>query len=704
MTLRPTFAVGVLGLVLCAGAALLGPAAQTGGGGGSGGGVGGRYLGPGDTVPSGPSSPGQPPPSGPPAGSPGVGPAAGPSGAPPPVAPLGPPPGTPPPGYEPPGEPATPSTAPPVDDPAAWQLWWHYNRWDYLPVEEAWRSGVESGGSDFFLGRGAVRQSAPLGLASALELEQHVRPALLEALRAGGRAELLVYSLQALARLPSANDPPEWNFEHAARTSLREESTEIVNGALLALGMSAERAWTGALVSVLHEGEEGRRLLGRTKVGPWQRAFAAYGLALLAAAEPDGRYRMELHRSLAPALADESPEVQAAVLAAIGHAALPWKRATPGETQAEGEITREQQIALVGGFLEDEEQPLEARAQAPYALGLLGAQAAEPARAAALEFLLAAANPRARAPGEIQAGAVLALGDLGRAGPEEIDARVRQELERRATRAGGERLARYLALVSLARCASRPGPGEEPLAALEPTRRFLLQQLEQSRGLALAWSALALAVLEQSVFQRGGMPAADTAHGLRAVLLADPGADAIGAVVLGLGLLRDAESAPLLLKLLAESGSAPVRGYAALALGMIADGEALAPMRSALASCQSAPGALQDVAIGLSLLGDPLASSTLSNMLLEARAPETQRSLASALGWIRDPRLLPLLSGAFQRESDELSRAWLAVALGRIASPSAKPWNAALMRSANYFGATATLTDPRSASGVLDYP
>jgi HEAT repeat protein len=137
---------------------------------------------------------------------------------------------------------------------------------------------------------------------------------------------------------------------------------------------------------------------------------------------------------------------------------------------------------------------------------------------------------------------------------------------------------------------------------------------------------------------------------------------------------------------------------------MIGDGEALVPMRKALASCQSAPGALQDVAIGLSLLGDPLASSTLSGMLLEASPPETQRSLASALGWGRDPRLLPLLSGAFQRESDDLSRAWLAVAIGRIAGLSAKPWNAALMRCTNYCGATATLTNPRSATGVLDYP
>ena len=65
---------------------------------------------------------------------------------------------------------------------------------------------------------------------------------------------------------------------------------------------------------------------------------------------------------------------------------------------------------------------------------------------------------------------------------------------------------------------------------------------------------------------------------------------------------------------------------------------------------------------------------------------------------------MPALVDRMRADPNHLSRAWIAVALGRIADPRPLPWNASLMVSTNYDQAPPTLRDPEAYRGVLDYP
>ncbi|MEM7309765.1 MAG: HEAT repeat domain-containing protein [Planctomycetota bacterium] len=681
------------------------PALALQGGVGGPGGAGGTYTGPGDTVPDGTgggtggTNPGTPPP---PIGGPGDF-GAGPGGT--PVAPTGPPvPGMPPPGAAPavpPDEPSTPDGQPPVADPTSWQLWWHYNRWDYLPVGRAAELLASTGAGDFFLGRGQVEQRPVALRATANDVTELVQPALLEVLEIGGRKELVVYALQALAKLRDYPVDGDWNFNAAARHYLRDGSQEISEGALLALGIRGEIFWEPSLVSVLADTKEGRELLGRSKVGHRLRAFAAYSLALIAERQIDPVFHLNLYRKLAVMLPDERPEVQGAILVAMGFCGMPVREAdASGGSSSTGPVTLAGQIQTVAAFLADRHQADVARSQAPFALAHLAAGAPEPERRAALEALIETIGTHAKTPTEVRNGAVLALGDLGMS----TDGDLLADLERVVVGAGADRLTRYLAMISMARAASRPGVADEPLAGMEPTRRFLTRQLERNRGMQLAWTALALGVLEESSYDRGEMPSPDAATALRDALRKSRNADVVGAVAIALGMLRDREAREPLLERLEDSGSSVLRGYAALALGMIGAESALEPLRELLAESSNRPGSLQRVAIGLSLLGDGLAGTVLSNMLLRASAPEVQASIAAALGWVKDPRPLPKLCERLRDDPSHLSRAWISVATGRISDPEDLPWNAHLMVTANYDAVLPTLRDPNARQGVVDYP
>lgn len=661
---------------------------------------GGHYGGPGDTVPTKPGGSPNAPPS---AGGPGEAGPGQPSG-PPMVAPSGPAPGSLP-GESwpslPPDEPATPDSVPPVSDGASWQLWWHYNRWDYLPVGRAAELLARTGTEHFFLGRGVAPEMGTALRASDEEIGGLVQPALLEALSEGGQAELVVYALQALAKVRAGDAEAGLTFDAVARHYLQDKNQEIAEGALIALGVRGDAAWTAPLVGVLHDTEEGQKLVARSRVGSRQRAFAAYALALLAERNPDGAYRRELYPKLVSALADERPEVQAAVLAAIGHCALP---PAPAGAEAGAPLGLAEQIQAVAAFLADDKQAAVARGQAPYALGFLGRNAPEPLRVAAISALCAQLGPHSKAPTEVQNGAVIALGDLGCAQASAADLALRELLQRTVVGSGADRLTRYLALISLGRTGSRSGNGEDPFAGLDPTRNFLQGQVERSRGLELAWASLALGVLERGAQERGGLPAAASAQALRSALVSSRNADVAGGVALALGMLQDVEAVPTLLLLLTESGSPVVRGYSGLALGMIGAPQALKPLREALPGTATFPGSLQRVAMGLSLLGDAQAGAVLAAMLIKSASPEVDAAVAAALGWVKDPRPLPALVEHLREEESDLARAWVSVALGRIVDTAPRPWNAELMISANYDQSPDTLRDPQNGQGVLDYP
>lgn len=677
-----------------------GPPDQPPTGGGSG------HSGPGDTVPGGGSGGGggNKPPTSPPAPN---APPPGDSGGGQIGAPLAP--RTPPPGVEgvpgSPGEapPPKPTTPPRTDTLNSWQTWWHYNRWAHLEVKGS--ALADSGSGGFFLGHGEKAQIAPLLRATQNQIRDVVQPALVAALARGGHADFEIYTLHALAKVrgfPTPEGTPA--FEVVVRPFLRSANQYVAEKAVLALGIRGEDVFLSMLVSILEDTSEGRDLVGRSLVGDRLRAFAAYGLGLLGERTRSNAVRVAVYDALMAALPAERDEVQAACLLALGLVPMP-----NGDAFVEGgDVFRGKtlvdQVLTILAFFEDATQSHRSRSHAPNAMARLVADAPELLRGQVAYAMLVASGPHTQELREVQNAAVVALGDIGRSGPEPIDQEIRSHLERVAYKSSADRSTRYLAMVSLAEAAARRGLSEQPFAGLEATRRLFQRNL-RSRGETQAWTGLALGILEEDAGARGEVASPDSGKALRAALEKTRSYEVAGALAIALGMVRDPEAAEVLLARMAEAGDNYMRGYSALALGMIGVPAAVDPIRQLLAASTSQPFLVENASIALALLGDQETGTRLFSVLERSANPKVQSSVASAMGWIRDPRPIGdlCLMMADPRRNDT-ARAWTAVAIGRICDRDRWPWVGRMSVDVQYDVNLPTLLEPIYETGLLDLP
>jgi len=568
---------------------------------------------------------------------------------------------------------------------------------------------ADSGSGGLFLGHGEKSQTAPLIRATQNQIRDVVQPALTRVLSQGGNAELEVFALHALAKIrgvPLLEGEPD--FLTVARPYLRSANQYTAEKAVLALGIRGEDAYLPLLASVLADAPDGRDLVGRSLVGDRLRAFAAYGLGLLGERTASAAVRAGVYDALMTALPVEREEVQAACLLALGLVPMPT-----GDQYIEGSAdlfagrTRADQIVSILSFFKDSAQSFDARSMAPNALArlLAGTERMPDLRLQVAYALLEASGPMTDEMREVQCAAIIALGQIGHSGEEPLDQEIRSHLERVAYRSSADRSARYLAMIAMAEAATRRGQGTSPFAGVEPTRRVLQRNLARAKGMTLAWTALALGVLEEDAGTRGEVASPDSGKALRAALEKARSVEVGGALCIALGLVRDPEANDVLLARLNESGEGYMRGYAALALGMIGVSSAIEPIRQLIANGASQPFAVENSAIALALLGDQETGTRLFSVLDRSANPKVQSSVASALGWIRDPRPLGDLSGMLaDGRRNDTARAWTAVALGRICDQDRWPWVGRYSVNVQYEVTLPTLLEPIYETGLLDLP
>ena len=565
---------------------------------------------------------------------------------------------------------------------------------------------AETGSGGFFLGHGEKAQAAPLLRATQNQIRDVVQPALTRGLVNGGHAEFEIYALQALAKIrgvPLPEGTPD--FSTVIRPLLKSANQFVSEKAVLALGIRGEDAFLPWLSSILCDTSDGRDLVGRSLVGDRLRTFAAYGLGLLGERTRDPAIRVGIYDALMSALPSEKDEVQAACLLALGLLPMP-----SGEAFVEGGNlfrgkTRIDQVLAIRTFFEDTAQSYLARSQAPNSLARLMDGAPASLRPHVAYSLLVASGPLTQEQREVQNAAVIALGMIGTSGQDPIDQEIRNHLERIAFKSSGDRSTRYLAMISMADVATRKGTGEQPFAGLEPTRRALQRSLKSSRGETLAWTALALGVLEGGAGARGEAASPDSSRALAHALEKARSSEVAGALAIGLGMLRDPEAAELLLTRMSEAGDSYLRGYLALAVGMIGASGAIEPVRQVLSTSTNQPFVVESASIGLALLGDQETGARLFAVLDRSANPRVQSSVASAMGWIRDPRPLGDLCGMLSdSRRNDTARAWTAVAIGRICDQDRWPWVGRLSVNVQYEVAMPTLLEPVYETGLLDLP
>ena len=689
---------------------------------------GGTYRGPGDLVPPGGRGGG----GGGGTGSPAPG-ASGPAGPGRPAASPGSPGGAGAPGGSPSGGPATGLGAGGPDS-SVWQFWWGFNQAPYLELRRRLRQEVVTGSDEFYLGQGTRQSARNRRQVTDAMLRGKVVPALLKALEGCRDSDIVTGCLIALAKIGDRSDESGRSpIARRLEEFLDHSVQEVTETAAIALGILGEETSVPHLIALMHDGEYGgvdaRELVGSTKVPLRTRAFAAYGLGLIGARSASDSMRLEIVRELRHVLerpTDARPDPKVAAVIAMGLVPLPLRSETDSFvawSEREGPSaleTRLDQIAYLLDYVDARTQransgtrPRLALAHVPTALARLlrpfdpsgndvDACHDPAARKAAVEGLLEILGPHSKRDVLLQQSCVAALGRIGDADADQLDALIRAALIEASEE--GDAQSRRFALIAMAQVAGRSGDGEEPQAGTTELRQRLVRVMSRGWSELRPWAALSLGVLGRARLE--GSEALDpaTSAALAAACESERNPERIGAYCLALGLRQQLEARQTLLACLTERfvGSDDARGEAAIALGLMGDTASIDEVQRVVEESEYHFALLKQAAVGLGLLGDHDIVPTLVERLRQAKVLVTQGALASALGQIGDSRSIdPLIELMNDATASGTARSLAAAALGIIGAREDLPWNTRIAVDVNYRANAETLTNPAS-TGILD--
>jgi len=554
-----------------------------------------------------------------------------------------------------------------------WTLWWNLQRWN--PLEPAPRP--EPG-----------RPVTPDGVPSALEpgtpaagrAATLALPALLDAWKAGPtQADTRAALLPALARV--GHGPAIGGI---LRNGLADTDERVVEAAALALGILREPHSIPVLTDLVLDTPAGRQAVARHQVPQRTRAFAAYGLGLIASACPYEGLRETLAATLQEG-SRPSPthDLPAACIQALG--------LFPGEDAPE----------LVPGLLavlRDGRRPEPVRAQVPGALAKLLARQGG-ASTGLLHSVFEELRGRLRANGEstgVRQSCALALGRLGTLASQ-AEACARALIEAREDK--GDPRIRHLAALALGEIGATPHPAGQTLAL-----PALLEGLARGTDIDRSWCALGLgwsAVLSR---ERGRpIPAGLGQHML--ALFPHAGQPRTQAMLsLALGLCDHQAAAAVVLPAVDGIGRPAWRAEAAAGISLLGGSrttqmvlhemDRIDPFTSAFqAACEALGQADPDLLFEhfSKAVGD-------SSFTYEARLPG-----AIALGWLRnDPRAAALLIRLMNEKVNYLVRVAAVISLGRIAERPGPRWNQGYLDLLNPYSAPPTLVGDALRPGVAN--
>ncbi|MEM7310983.1 MAG: HEAT repeat domain-containing protein [Planctomycetota bacterium] len=579
-------------------------------------------------------------------------------------------------------------------DPSRWQLWWNYNRDQYLQLGR-FLSGVSSSSSN------AARPSAE-------DVRRQIVPALEGVLRKGGRTNVLRGSLVSFARLEAEYGRVGLGLDHYVRHYLKSGGPDGQEAAIVALGVRGDAASVPLLRGLLLDEEIGRQSIGGLPVSARLRAFAAYSLALVADKTEDEEHRRPIADALLTALsADHSTTRETQVAAAVSLGLVPLRfcgddpeRLAGHEAEGARHLCGGVQLNYALEAFRNAELDSWLRAHLAPAIGRLGREAPEAFRTAVADELVTAARGK-KTPDEIRQGVAIGLGLFADADQDEPDEAARGAIERLVKK--GDPLAQRFALMSLAQASGRPGSGDGADKTLEESRALLLKRLAHGRGGVEPWAALALAVQGHEQGRNAGVISSDLANAIRHQLTQTRSDDLASACVLALGVLRDQDSADEVLSRFERSEDPLFRAYASLTLGLVSAREAGDPLREALDGDET-PEVGLELAIGLRLLGDAAVQASMVDRLRNAENEADRVATASALGLIGDRRSVEPLAAVVRDVDEEASvRTAAALALGQVCDGDRVAWSTPFSSDVNYSILTWTLASPfGDGTGLLD--
>lgn len=584
--------------------------------------------------------------------------------------------------------PGTPTTGamPSIAEEVGWQVWWEFNKDEFLQQGSATGIAPTTGSDDFYLGWRRAEAAVDTLRPTDADLSQRVVPALARLLQRERNRDVQSACLIALGKVGRDGDGVV--IEPLLAERIARDDQEVREAAVLALGIAGRPAALPLLAALLRNDAEGKRLARREDVGDRTRAFAAYALGLLAARSDDAAHKRQAHDLLWAVLQDQelrSRDLRAAAVNGLGLLVDPQQ---PAHKRLAWQIVEQ----LLEWYQRDLGRGDEAiQAQAPVAIGRLLGRGSSAIHQRCKEHFAGVLGATVRRSNPVLQSAALALGMLTL--PAEVhpaDAAFAGALQQHYER-GHDRLARYLCVIAVGRI----GGAQNRAWLFDAYRRG-------HRATERPWLALALGLQAAAAAAATGEVDATCAR----VLLDDlPGAqrpEGQAACAVAIGLTRFQPAVPVVQRLLRENEQdETLAGYLCVALALLGDASVAPALSEIMQRSLRRPFLLLQAAVGLGRLGDREATVRLLELLQKSESVAVLAAVANAIGQIGDRRAIdPLVALTQDEELTRLARAFVAAALGGVGDLRPLPWNVPLSKDSNYGAPVDTLTN--GATGVLD--
>ncbi|MEZ6038741.1 MAG: HEAT repeat domain-containing protein [Planctomycetota bacterium] len=568
----------------------------------------------------------------------------------------------------------------------SWQTWWEFNKEPYLLPRSVTSLVPVTGSDDFYLGPNRPNRVADLLAPTEDDRKSRIVPALIALLEADRNRDVQSATLIALGKV--GQDPASGELEKVLAQRLQRDDQEVRETAVLSLAIAGRAGSFPLLVSLVKSDAQGRALVDRSEVRDRTRAFAAYGLGLLARRLGEPKLSQQAYEVLWGVLSDKREKDRDLLTGAVS--GLGVLRGDP-DRSADKRLAWQAVEQLLDWFVEDRGAGDEnIQAHAGPAIGRLLGRGASSLHSRCKKAFAAELDDKKRRGPSIQQSAAIALGML--ALPEEVDAddafcsaALRTSFER-----GNDQTARWFSLMALARIGGAAN------------REWLLRAYQKgNKAIERPWLALALGVLARPA-AAAGSPDAVIGQLLLSDLSDAQTDDQRSALAVGLGLAGYADAAPTVLQQLSEhEGDERSAGYLCVGLGLLHDAVAVPQLSVVLRRSSRRPFLLQQCATALGCLGDKNANDLLVAMMKEHDSVAVLAAIASAIGRIGDRRAIdPLIELTDDKRITKLARAFAAAALGGVGDKDALPWNTPLSIDSNWATFVDTLSN--GSTGVLD--
>jgi len=573
-----------------------------------------------------------------------------------------------------------------VATPATWRTWWDANKSEYLLASPDENRPLTAGSDDYYLG---LRRPEPVRDIHAITKDDRLNrivPALAALMAAEPGRDVQSACLVALGKV--GLDAKGIDLDALLSSRIPSGNQEVRETAVLALGIAGRAKAVDRLLALIRDERDGRKLLGKKRVGMRVRTFATYALALIARRTGKPALQMQAYEALRDVLHDKkikSRDLRVAAVLGIG-----ILRADP-ERSTDKRLAWLAVEHLLEWFQKKRGNNEEAvQGHVPISIARLLGRGTTRLHQQCKEVFLKELTRGSHRGNPIVRGAAIALGMMSLPGEAHADDAKISKALRKSYGRGFDQHVRMFCVMAIAKIGG------------DSNRTWLIKSYPRgSKAMEKGWLTMGLGVIAADSAARGTVDH-EIGNMLLDALVNESHVDQRTPLAIAVGMTRHKPVAPTLLRILEDrADNEDFAAYLCTSLGLLGDRKSVPLLVKILNKSKRRPFVMQRCAIALGQLGDGDVTKRLITMLSENDSIAVLASVAIAIARIGDRRAIDsLIERTKDKDMPALGRAFVAAALGGVGDKDPLPWNLPLTKDANFADAVDTLSN--GMTGILD--